>query len=172
MPTTFEIHPAIGVARLGTSSEHFIGPLPDFPLELGRHDNSGKLLRQAARFRVFQCERDTTDKLLDAIEITTANARIEWSVHVVNRKGAAPRFLGDGRRNNAKGDDNLDRDLIIDSGEQSLSEPGNALLDQGRFMGKSVPLGQINMEPSGRLLVLGGFGNSASIGSHPLDNFA
>jgi L-Lysine epsilon oxidase N-terminal/L-lysine epsilon oxidase C-terminal domain len=172
MPTTFEIHPAIGVARLGTSSEHFIGPEPDFPLDLLRRDSNGKLLRQAARFRVFQCERDTTDKLLDAIEITTANARIEWSVHVVNRKGAAPRFLGDGRRNNAKGDDNLDRDLIIDSGEQSLSEPGNVLLDQGRFMGKSVPLGQISMEPSGRLLVLGGFGNSASIGSHPIDNFA
>lgn len=167
MPTTFEIFPAIGIARVGTSQEFFIGPESDAPLDLRRRDGNQNLLRQAARFRIYQCDRDAAGKLLNGAEVTGANAVIEWGVHLVNRKAAAKKF-NDGqktedRRNNATGDDNADRDLIIDPGIKTI---GNnrppVLLDGGKFKGRPVPLGRLEIENDGRLLVIGGEGRSQS----------
>ncbi|MGH3802498.1 MAG: LodA/GoxA family CTQ-dependent oxidase, partial [Pseudonocardiaceae bacterium] len=71
MATTYEIHPGIGIARVGTSTKHhFLGPEPDEPPPNSYRDDEGNLLRQAARFRVFECERDEKDALLSAREIT------------------------------------------------------------------------------------------------------
>lgn len=76
MPTiTYEIHPALGVARIGSSRDvgedgFFCGPgLGEAPPEKYR-DRAGDLKRQAARFRVFRCERDEGRRLLGATEIT------------------------------------------------------------------------------------------------------
>ncbi len=55
--TTYKIHPAIGIARLGNSpDEFFIGP--EKPRELpmpdgGFKDSQLRVKRQAARFRIF-----------------------------------------------------------------------------------------------------------------------
>src|SRR5882724_9014464 len=104
MPTTtLEIFPTIGIARVGTSDEFFVGPEPGLALDLRRRDNQGNLRPQAARFRVFECVRDAAGLLQSAQEVTALNAIIEWSVHLVNRKAAAQKFLGAGRRNNATG---------------------------------------------------------------------
>ena len=51
--TTFEIHPAIGIARAGTSAEFFIGPEPGSASPSKYRDAGGDLLRQAARY----CDR-------------------------------------------------------------------------------------------------------------------
>ena len=74
MPTKFRIHPAIGIARLGNSPDRFyIAPDAGGQLPIQCDDNgnpvvdadgaevgvtdfkdpSGRILRQAARFRVF-----------------------------------------------------------------------------------------------------------------------
>ena len=55
----YEIHPAIGMARVGSSllsSEDgfFLGPEPGVPHPANYRDSAGNLRRQAARFRVLR----------------------------------------------------------------------------------------------------------------------
>ena len=61
--TEYEIHPAIGIARVGSSrldsdEGFFIGPEPGGSPPAHYRDSAGDLKRQAARFRVFACRRD------------------------------------------------------------------------------------------------------------------
>ena len=79
MGTTFEIHPSIGFARVGTSVQHFVGPEPDAEPPNRYRDATGELLRQAARFRVFECERDDHNVLLGCGEVTPDLGTIEWT---------------------------------------------------------------------------------------------
>src|SRR6185369_3693654 len=44
--------------------------------------------------------------------------------------------------------------------------------DSGEFLGHKVPLGELRTDASGRLLVLGGFGDSASYPPKPAVTFA
>ena len=62
MPS-LRIHPSIGVARIGNSDQFYIGPEnpgipgnwdPDAQKFKAFKDAQGKILRQAARFRIFQ----------------------------------------------------------------------------------------------------------------------
>ena len=91
---SLRIHPAIGVARIGNSDQFFIGPeLPGVPGNwdgaakqfLPFKDAQGRVLRQAARFRIFRI-----DESGNAVkEVTLADGvRIEWRVHVANRKAS------------------------------------------------------------------------------------
>jgi L-lysine epsilon oxidase-like protein len=190
MATTYEIHPAIGIARVGSSREFFIGPEPDGQPPTRYRDDGGDLKRQAARFRIFACQRDDRGQLLKADELVPANATITWAVQLANRKAAAPEFLDNGgrptidaatgrfianspvRRNNATGDDAADSDLIIAPGSRSLSglNEGPAPFDTGKFRGTAVPLGEIHTDQTGRLIVVGGFGRSGSNPATPLTN--
>src|SRR5437879_33097 len=102
MPTTFEIFPSIGIARVGNSNNHFVFA-GEATFNAPRRDAAGALLRQAAEFRVYRCDRDATGKLLTAQEMTMANATIEWTAHIANRKAAAQNFRKPGRRNNSTG---------------------------------------------------------------------
>jgi L-Lysine epsilon oxidase N-terminal/L-lysine epsilon oxidase C-terminal domain len=171
MSVRFEIHPSIGVARVGTSNRHFVFAGPASATE-PRRDATG-VIRQAAEFRVYRCERDATGRMTQAEEVTAANATIRWSVHVANRKATAERFaLGLGRRNNASGNDTTDRPLIIDAGEQTVSGPGDTKSLDGAFQNKPVKLGQISVAPNGRLIFVGGDGRAESPSSRPIVNFA
>ena len=171
--TTLEIHPAIGIARMGSSQEFFLGPEPGLPIETNRRDATADQLlkRQAARFRVYSCIRDELGALLSFEELTPDKAAITWTVHLVNRKAAAPRFLKNNlpntdltfRRNGATGDDTIDADLIIDGGTRTLTgalQPKATF--QGTFKGDVVPLGEMSTDADGRLVVVGGFGQSRS----------
>jgi hypothetical protein len=169
--TSYEIHPAIGVARLGSSTlcaedGCFVGPEPGIPPPARYRDAQGDLKRQAARFRVFRCERDDRGRLLEATEINRSDVQsLTWTVHLANRKGIARRQYGTrpGFRNNASCDDGQNRHLIIDPGPRSVSAPsGRARFDTGMFRSTPVFLGEIEMAPDGRLLVLGGRGRSGS----------
>lgn len=187
MAVTLEIHPAIGIARLGQSKEPFFGPEPDgeFPPRIttdadgnlrSLRDANGALRPQAARFRVYEVERQGA-RLVGAREVRADEADITWRVHVVNRKAAAPRFT-DGpqsrrnknpalRRNGARDTDDLadptNKPLIINPGKQSVTTtiPGEVIL-QGMFRQRTEPvvLGRIFTEPSGRLVFVGGAGVS------------
>src|SRR5436309_1441101 len=75
MATTYEIHPAIGVARVGTSAASFVGPEPGLPAPAAYRDAKGNLLRQAARFRVFRCTRAPDGTLRTATHVTAADAK-------------------------------------------------------------------------------------------------
>jgi L-Lysine epsilon oxidase N-terminal/L-lysine epsilon oxidase C-terminal domain len=169
--TGFEVHPAIGIARLGSSrlnSEEgfFLGPEPDSSPPDRYRDPEGNLKRQAARFRVFKCRRDDRGKLLSATELALDSVcRITWTVHMANRKGVARRQYGfkHGYRNGGVTSDPDDPSLIIDPGPRSVSAPGERqLFDTGRFRNTIVPLGEMTMETDGRLLVLGGYGRSGA----------
>ncbi len=182
MQTTYEIHPAIGIARVGVSEAFFIGPEPDGIVPTRYRDPSGRLLRQGARFRVMACERDDEGALLGATELTPESATITWTVHLANRKAEAERFPSDPdvppdqrpRRNPR----HANRDeLVIDPGSRVVDGPDRgASFDTGRFKGMVVPLGEIRTEPSGRLIALGGFGRSEPVTSDgrpsPLNDFA
>src|SRR5437763_16834481 len=76
--TTFEIHPAIGIARVGNSPQFFVGPEPGGAPPASYRDAAGGLLRQAARFRIFRCSRAEDGSLLSAKEVNEPDVHIEW----------------------------------------------------------------------------------------------
>src|SRR5437660_5302056 len=99
MPS-LRIHPSIGVARVGNSDQFYIGPEnpgipgnwdPDAQKFKPFKHAEGKILRQAARFRIFQFD-DAGNPLK---QVTQADGvKIEWRVHVANRKASFFTFYG------------------------------------------------------------------------------
>ena len=171
MSVSFEIHPTIGIARVGTSDGFFVGPEPDGTPPASYRD-AGGILRQAARFRLFRVDRDDSGTILDAQEVTPDEGEVTWTVHLANRKATAfkvkdPSKVKDpqDRRNGATGRDEADRALIIDSGARSVSSAvPRATFDTGTFRGTAIPLGEVRFESgTGRLIVLGGKGHSDSV---------
>jgi len=171
---TIKIFPPIGIARLGNSpNEFFIGPeIPGVhtPPSGGYKDSSCRIKRQAARFRVFGYEGGVPKQ-----EITTANAEIKWTVELANTKADWKRFGGIKRPNLPPRNQNVsDRaSLRITPGPRTLNGPNErSAFDTGKFLGVPVSLGEIQTDVDGRLLVLGGFGNSGSPHNTPLSGFA
>src|SRR5260370_29431737 len=162
--TSIKIHPAVGIARLGNSpSEYFIGPeRPGAHVKpkTGFKDAQGRIKRQAARFRLFGY--DSKGKLVK--EITSKEASISWTTHLANKKAAWKRFVGLNSNSPLRNASVTDRkSLLIDPGPRSLSGPNKvASFETGTFLGSIVPLGEMRTDRQGRLLVLGGFGNSGS----------
>jgi len=200
MPTDiarFVIHPAIGIMRVGNSPDRsYIGPeVPGWrpPADMSFKDERGRILRQAARFRVFGLDADGRVVL----EVTDEVAEVEWTVHIANAKAAwyqfqialdIPEATGEKlptvsgptpppvscpRRNADVVGDDRER-LVIDPGPRSIRGAGvNAdgarseyAFDTGTFCGQRVPLGELRTDENGHLLVLGGFGHSASAPPH------
>ena len=180
----YAIYPAIGIARVGNSPEHFIGP--EAPGEVpkpsgGFKDKTGRVKRQSARFRIYGL-----NKAGEAVkEITASDAEITWRVHLVNSKAGWYQFINAmdlgqfaksaaERNKTIQGEDR--KQLIIDPGPRTITgkkTSGKAYqFDSGEFMGKKVPLGELRTDPEGRLLVLGGFGHSASYKNSPATTFA
>lgn len=169
------IYPAIGVARVGNSPEGwFVGPeVPDpAPLPKGSYrDAGGALKRQAARFRIYGV--NMKGEIVRELTGDDAGAEVEWTVRLANTKAAwygfqlaldipeaaaaPPTTL----RNSGIADR---RKLAIVPGPRSLSGrgAGPAAFDDGAFMDKPVALGEIRTDEAGRLIVLGGYGKSAS----------
>jgi L-lysine 6-oxidase len=98
----FEIHPSIGVARVGNSpADFYLAPpaIGGLPLECDEHgnqsggvarrfkDSAGRMRRQAAQFRVFRY--DENDPAKPPIEVTLDTPDIvemKWTVHLANKK--------------------------------------------------------------------------------------
>src|SRR5215813_1699113 len=79
------IHPAIGIARVGSSADaYFIGPQV-VPAPPGAYrDERHALKRQAAEFRIYGY-----DAMGGVVaEITADAAQISWTAHVANSKDA------------------------------------------------------------------------------------
>jgi hypothetical protein len=173
------IHPAIGIARVGNSpSEYFLGPeLPGVPpdLSLAFKDASGRIKRQVAKFRIYGL--DAGGNVIK--ELTADDADISWTVHLANKKGCwycftfpmdIPEAKPVARRNPAYPGDRVN--LAIDPGPRSVSgRNARAVFDTGNFLGVNVPLGEIQTDSYGNLLVFGGFGKSSSISNQPITGF-
>ena len=156
MATIYKIHPAIGIARLGNSPDFFIGPEllgEDLKPQGGFKDNQCRVKRQAARFRIFAHHDDNT-----VSEITSADADITWTVHLVNSKAAHPN-----RMNSESA-----ADLTIDPGSRTTNGPNlNQAFDSGTIAFSGAPvttvaLGEMRTDTDNRLIVLGGSGISES----------
>jgi hypothetical protein len=176
------IHPAIGVARLGNSpTEYFIGPevVEPRPEAPGFYkDSAGALKRQAARFRIFGY--NAAGEVVG--ELTPNNADLRWTVHVANRKAAAYQFVlamdipeaatvaAPLRNKGVTGD--ARQKLVIDPGPRSIAgentQGDEYHFNTGRFLQKEVYLGELRTDEAGRLLFLGGFGNSGSPEGTPI----
>lgn len=177
--TQYYIYPAIGIARVGNSpDEFFIGPeAPDqgYPEGFKFKDQCGRVKRQAARFRIYGLNRkgDVVKEITD-----DEDTKIEWRVHLANRKAINYQFNNamdlddialESRLRNETVTDWGDRteNLLIDPGKRRISGCGQKgkqafYFDSGTFYKKKVPLGELQTDEKGRLLVLGGFGHSAS----------
>src|SRR5882672_8261786 len=104
MPRQFRIHPAIAVARMGNSTERFLGPeTPGFPANSingvnfnSFRDSQGKILRQGVRFRVFEYAQAANGAVSNSKEVAIGAdvVDIEWRVHMVNRKASFYAFYG------------------------------------------------------------------------------
>ncbi|HVG32710.1 MAG TPA: LodA/GoxA family CTQ-dependent oxidase [Pyrinomonadaceae bacterium] len=182
----YAIYPGIGIARVGNApEEYFVGP--EAPGELpapegGFKDAEGRVKRQAARFRIYGL--NTAGEAVK--EITVADAEITWRVHLANRKAGwyefnnamdlpgqyaksslyrNPKILGAERKK-----------LIIDPGSRTITGKNTSgtkyKFDSGKFMEKKVPLGELRTDEQGRLIVLGGYGHSASVPPKPAITFA
>jgi hypothetical protein len=208
MPS-LRIHPSIGVARIGNSEQFFIGPEnpgvpgnwdPDGQKFKAFKDAQGKILRQAARFRIFQFD-DAGNPLK---EVTLADGvKIEWRVHVANRKASffsfnglsgaetdppytnrasrpgdsiekQDRGRGQPERKNRRNADVTDRrGLEIDPGDVALAAPGSADLLDSQTKTPIQQLGRIEMQIDGRLLFFGGIGRTESnAAARPIDEYA
>lgn len=185
------IFPPIGIARLGNSdSESFVGPdspgiVPD--PSGGYKDEESRIKRQAARFRVygFDSAGMPTELTLDHPSI----AAIIWTVQLANKKAEWYRFGGaqrvadilDGKisgqaeRRNSKVS-GKDRDgLQIVAPATSVcgrKQVGTALSGIFRLpldpanppsAPREVYLGELRTDEAGRLLVLGGRGESGTL---------
>jgi hypothetical protein len=98
MAKVYKIHPAIGIARVGNSDDHFIGSeIPDVPAlpSDGKFKKDGKIKRQAARFYIFEYDDSSPGAASIEINGNAANVeRIEWTVHLANRKAVWYKFQG------------------------------------------------------------------------------
>jgi L-Lysine epsilon oxidase N-terminal/L-lysine epsilon oxidase C-terminal domain len=175
------IYPAIGVCRIGNSAEYFIAPEVTHrdpqPASFYR-DSTGKLKRQAARFRVYGL-----NALGEPVrELTTDEAEIKWQVKLANQKSAWYQFqlamdIPEAKdappsclRNATVSDRKkliIDHDPISICGKNLKSEPF-----MGAFMDTDVYLGELHTDESGRLIVLGGLGKSASYNGSKAVTFA
>src|SRR5262245_40555750 len=119
----YKIYPPIGIARLGDSDAYYVGPEipghpgfeptangPERPVAEYK-DAQYRIKRQAARFRVFESPDDGTAPR--PIQLP-AGARIEWTVHLVNKKAAVKRGSGP---------------LQVPSRPQPINNPGPVTID-------------------------------------------
>src|SRR5712691_5887498 len=225
MPTTYRIHPGIGIARLGNSPEAFCispeqpaalpiacdergNPLlsPDGLTELTVgaftagifKDQEGRMKRQAARFQIYAHDDEhplgRPLKLGDQVE-GGGNAgtltNIQWRVYLANKKSCWYEFeqlqgehgydSSHALRNAAITDEGARQRLITDPGPRTVDHQtvrtAHFSANGGEYATTFPPplqpnsidtLGDLLTDDTGRLLVLGGHGNS---GSYLFDDF-
>ena len=197
----YRIHPAIGVARIGDANgdgDFFIGPEVPGQVPTGPRKRNGQVLRQAARFRVFAYKRQGTTLVLNGeVQAGVGDvAEIRWTVHLANRKAAFFRFnglagepgryhFGDDIAAEPRRNHGAPTNWEIDPGPRSIGGKDTLAVrydatSAGRWPTNAAGqpaidyLGELRTDADGRLLVLGGHGQSASTISPPamLPNYA
>lgn len=175
MTKTYKIHPSIGIARVGNSSDFFLAPetldTPYFEISddgderpIASFKDKGYLKKQAARFRVF--EYDNAGNPLR--EITADDAVIEWRVKLANRKAASFKTRSSELRNPG-----IPPEQLIIAPEFAPIAGRNRHLSaakNGFFLSVPIFLGELRTDSKGRLVVLGGNGSAVSPSNSPLND--
>jgi hypothetical protein len=218
MPTTYKIHPGIGIARLGNSPRDFC-ITPEKPAALPIDcdaqgnprvspdglteqtvatfkDSEGRIKRQAARFQIYVYDDDSPDgrplKIGDKISGGGNQGTlidIQWQVYVANKKSMWYCFQQlEGEHGYADNHPRRNADITgTDARQHLIIDPGPRVVDatkrrSAQFSRKSGDaysatfppplkphsidtLGELKTDDLGRLLVLGGHGNSGSFRS-------
>ncbi len=202
--TTYAIHPALGVARIGNAPPDVNDPgtwylAAEAPYQVPNEGQpykvDGQIKKQAQRFRIYEFEDGVAVREI-TLEEEDVSA-ITWTVHLANRKAAfddgatpgsvsrpvvLPRTYLPARTRNATVSGGARDGLAIDSGPQSVGEPG-AWMDlageirfptrDGAPVASAVTVGHLYMEPgTGRLLVFAGEGTSGGLLGGELSEFA
>ena len=138
---------------------------------LTHYKHNGLVKRQAARFRVFAYDQDSAGNL-NLVGEVGADAQVEWTVDLVNRKAALDRKWAPADPRNVG---ITDRDSLIIRGPQPATIAGTAQPArevEGTVLGKEVFLGELRTDGDGHLIVLGGRGASGSVPPGlPLETF-
>ncbi|EKE68483.1 LodA/GoxA family CTQ-dependent oxidase [Gallaecimonas xiamenensis] len=175
-----KIHPAIGIARVGNSTQNdgfYLGPQVTEPASQAPgyyRDNSGALKREVAQFRIYGY--DAQGQVVGELTMDE-RTRIRWTVELANHKAAWYNFelaldipeaatAPPSTRRNADVALTERHKLSITPGPRTIDTPASAgpeyRFDGGSFMGMAVGLGELRTDPAGRLLVFGGQGQSGS----------
>jgi hypothetical protein len=175
---TYKIFPPIGIARIGNSTEYYVGPeIPGTvvvpPDGSYRELQTPALVRrQAARFHIFACDQNGTP----THEITPDAATIKWTVKLANTKAAFNQFQGIGHLTGPLRNASVsNRSLLMNTPLPCTlysSDKGQASSIIGSCFDTTVQLGEIRIDDCGYLLVLGGFGLSGSPSNAPLLTYA
>ena len=166
----YMIHPAIGIARVGNSSEFYLDSDTYGQVENNRYkDDLGRVKKKAVKFNVIEYEYEGS-KLISTKILTEDDYEINWSVRLVNKKAVAPNFDERGFRNQ---DYPNKEDLTIDSNIKYAKRSSDAVSLEGKFKGESINLGKIFVDDNNSLFVLGGDGKSIAIPKEsPIRSFA
>ncbi len=178
--TKVAVYPPLGIARVGNSPEYYIAseiPGKQARPEGAYKDERGRIKKQAVLFRIY----GLNDEGKVVKELTLEDCEeIKWEVHVANRKAAWYQFNnaldlkglaipGAPRNNNIKSR----QDLVIDPGIHSISGAKHIVpICSGKIMNTDVILGQLRTDKQGRLLFLGGDGQSGTFDGSPITTFA
>lgn len=189
-----KIFPPIGIARVGNSAEgYFIGPeAPGVPPDAGGSfkDGQGRIKRQAARFRVYAFGPAGEVEELSLVHPDVESIR--WKVSLANLKATWYQFNGAARVADILGGNfslplrnpdlsGADRaKLQIGPVEVNVNGAGVApAIMEAPFsvppaaQVKTVYLGEARTDEQGRLLVLGGRGESDTVWpDNPVTNYA
>lgn len=202
MSAFYKIHPAIGIARVGDGEDFYIAPETAGGLPVnadGRpfgpedfRDGAGAIRRQGARFEVYRYNTRRPGEPGERVQPGEDGvARIEWTVHLANKKAAWYAFVvGAGEsgyspehplRNADVTDPAERRRLIIDPGPRTVAGPGQSAEFSRIHNPDGYPmtfpretlepwridsLGGLRTDDDGRLIVLGGYGRSGT-DQHP-----
>jgi hypothetical protein len=165
----YRIYPAVAIARIGDSDQFYLGPEKDADLHenptghsqaptAGRlyRDNTaapGKILRQAARFRIFEFKYSNASASAPAAvrEVTSQDWDIRWSVELANKKSFA---VGQPSRSETNR-------ILTSSASGSLDSASTTPVSIDRAIpgGPNVNLATLRPGGGGRLLIVPGAGN-------------
>ena len=102
MSSKYKIHPAIGIARVGDSNDYYIAPdaagtIPteySTPPPAGSYfrDANEKLLRQAAKFKIYQYSTENPDGILVTPGQNGVKS-IKWTTWIASKKASWFQFM-------------------------------------------------------------------------------
>jgi hypothetical protein len=177
----YRIFPAIGIARLGQDNNFFLGPETPgakpgdlqadgtvTPITQYKDATRTKIRKQGARFHLFESE--------DGTNWSPANlpdgATVTWNVSLVNKKSAVTRPSNPPTVPTRPVVPPANQTMVIDGGTKHISSPNTT---SSAFVGTyattapdgtpfqvDVELGSLRCDGQGRLIILGGNGQSAA----------
>jgi L-Lysine epsilon oxidase N-terminal/L-lysine epsilon oxidase C-terminal domain len=186
--TEYRIYPSIGIARVGDCKDSFVlGPEAPRMVPSGPFRGlDGGIKPQAARFRIYKVDIDANENEVVTEEVIAGgDTEIEWSVSLANRKAAGfqiadtlaraprPRLRNDG----------FDRKKLVISASGSVTGfatnghllSGAIEFARPRATGPKVTniaLATLRTDEKGRLVVVGGRGNSGSPLNSSINSFS